>query len=248
MLNNQEFFDELSDQYDSMIPFEKAIEMKKKLFKNLLKGSNKTIADVGCGTGSDSLALVEMGYKVVSFDSSTKMLDKARLNARSRGLDLDSYHFGALEITDDFNGNFDIVISFGNTFANIETEIFQSSIKKCYDLLNEQGSLFIQVLNYDLILKEKKRIVNITENEEHFFIRFYDFIKNDVKFNILKFSKIDTKENKLMTTTVHPHTAKDFNNSILKAGFKSVKLFSDSNRNIFDVYTSKDLIIEAVKS
>ena len=248
MLSNQEFFDELSTQYDSMIPFEKAIELKKKTFKNLLKGSYTTIADIGCGTGSDSIALAEMGYKVKSFDPSFQMLEKAKLNAKNRGLALDSYQFGTSQIPDDFNGKFDIVISIGNTFANIERESFQSSIKKCYDLLNEQGSLFIQVLNYKLIIKEKKRIVNITESEKHFFIRFYDFEKDKINFNILKFSKANPKENNLITTTIHPYTAKDFNNSLLEAGFKSVKIIGDLNGAEFDENISKDLFIKAAKN
>jgi SAM-dependent methyltransferase len=231
-----------------MIPFEKAIDLKKKTFKNLLKGSYTTIADIGCGTGSDSLALAEMGYKVVSFDPSAQMLDKAKLNARSRGLNLDSYQFGASQIPDHFNSNYDIVISFGNTFANIETDSFQSSIKRCYDLLNEQGILFIQVLNYKMIIKEKKRIVNITESEENFFIRFYDFKEDDIKFNILKFSKANPKENNLITTSVIPYIAIDFNNSLLKTGFNSVKIYSDFNKNEFNEENSKDLFIEAVKN
>ena len=103
MLNNQEFFDELSVQYDSMIPFEKAIEMKKKLFKNILKDNPKAIADIGCGTGSDSLALAEMGYKVTSFDPSAKMLEKAKLNSNNKGLNIDCYQFGASHIPNDFN-------------------------------------------------------------------------------------------------------------------------------------------------
>ena len=114
--------------------------------------------------------------------------------------------------------------------------------------MNEQGSLFIQVLNYKMILKEKKRIVNITESEKHFFIRFYDFIKDEIKFNILKFSKADPKESNLITTAVHPYTSKDFNNSLIEAGFKSVKIYSDLSRNEFNENTSKDLFIEAVKN
>ncbi len=248
MLSNQDFFDELSVQYDSMIPFEKAVELKKKLFKNILRDNHKTIADIGCGTGSDSIALAEMGYNVKSFDPSAQMLDKAKLNANKRGLDLNSYQFGASQIPDDFNGKFDIVISIGNTFANIEKESFQPSVKKCYDLLKEQGSLFIQVLNYKLIIKENKRIVNITESEEHFFIRFYDFINDEIKFNILKFSKANPKENNLITTSVYPYSAKDFNNSLLEAGFKSIKLYSDANKNEFKEDTSKDLFIKAAKN
>jgi hypothetical protein len=98
-----------------------------------------------------------------------------------------------------------------------------------------------------MILKEKKRIVNITESSEHFFIRFYDFEEDEIKFNILKFSKANPKENSLITTTVHPYTAKDFNNSLLEAGFKSVKIYSDLNRNEFDENSSKDLFIEAAR-
>jgi len=41
MLNNQEFFHELSVQYDSMIPVEEAIKRKDELFKNLIKNSPK---------------------------------------------------------------------------------------------------------------------------------------------------------------------------------------------------------------
>ncbi|MBT8386499.1 MAG: class I SAM-dependent methyltransferase [Ignavibacteria bacterium] len=248
MLSNQDFFDEISDQYDTMIPFEKAVELKKKLFKNILKDNHKTIADIGCGTGSDSIALTEIGYNVESFDPSAQMIDKAKLNAKIRGIDINFHQFGASQIPDDFNRNFDTLISFGNTFANIERESFQPSIKKCYDLLKEQGSLFIQVLNYKLIIEEKKRIVNITESEKHFFIRFYDLEEENIKFNILKFSKANSQKNNLITTTVYPYSAKDFNNSLLVAGFKSVKIYSDLNLNEFDENSSKDLIIEAVKN
>ncbi len=51
MLNNQEFFDELSVQYDSMIPFEKAIERKKELFKNY----GKSEFDTGSSEGQIAL-------------------------------------------------------------------------------------------------------------------------------------------------------------------------------------------------
>jgi len=247
MLSSQEFFNELSVNYDSMIPFEKAIKMKKKLFKNILEENYKKIADIGCGTGSDSIALKEMDYNVVSFDPSDKMIDKAKLNAKNREIDLEIYQFGASQIPDNFNEKFDVVISFGNTFANIEQESFQSSIKKCYDLLKEQGNLFIQILNYKLILKEEKRIVNITESEQYFFIRFYDFEEENIKFNILKFSKANPKENNLITTTINPYLTKEFNNSLLEVGFKSVKTYSDFNRSEYDENNSKDLIIEAVK-
>lgn len=247
MLNNQEFFDELSAQYDSMIPFEKAIEQKEEVFKNLLKGNFKTIADVGCGTGSDSLALARLGYNVTSFDPSAKMLNKLKLNAKSCGLDLDSYQFGASQIPDDFNNKYDVVISFGNSFANVPANEFESSVCKCFSLLKEKGELYIQILNYEKILLEKKRIVRISSSEEKYFVRYYDFNENQVVFNILQFDKTNLTDHQLISTKIYPYSADDFTPVLKKAGFKTINYYGSFSFTPYDPQTSNDLIITSVK-
>ena len=40
-----------------------------------------SILDAGCGSGRDSLVFCQMGYQVVAFDASKKMVDAARLRA-----------------------------------------------------------------------------------------------------------------------------------------------------------------------
>ena len=247
MLNNQEFFDELSAQYDSMIPFEKAIKRKEELFQNIIKGSSKTIADIGCGTGSDSLALTRLGHKVTSFDPSAEMLNKARLNAESNGLNLDFYQFGASQIPDDFNDKFDIVISFGNSFANIPKDEFEGSVFKCFALLREEGELHIQILNYEKILLEKQKIVNITSSEKKYFVRYYDFNENHIVFNILQFDKTNPGDHHLISTKIYPYSADDFTPALKKAGFKTTKYHGSFNFTPFDPQTSNDLIITTVK-
>ena len=247
MLNNQEFFDELSVQYDSMIPFEKAIKRKEELFKNLLKDYSKTIADIGCGTGSDSLALASLGYRVTSFDPSAQMLNKARINAKSSGIDLDFYQFGTSQIPDDFNYKYNVVISFGNSFANIPTEEFESSVCKCYSLLKEKGELYIQILNYEKILLEKKRIVSITNSDDKYFVRYYDFNENKIVFNILQFNKSNPSDHQLISTKICPYSADDFTPVLKKAGFKSIDYYGSFNFTPFDPQKSNDLIITAVK-
>jgi ubiquinone/menaquinone biosynthesis C-methylase UbiE len=247
MLDNQEFFDELSVQYDSMIPFEKAIKRKEELFQNLIKGTSKTVADLGCGTGSDSLALTSLGNKVTSFDPSAQMLNKARINAKSSGLDFDSYQFGVSQIPDEFNGKYDVVISFGNSFANIPTDEFDSSVCKCFSLLREKGKLYIQILNYEKILLEKKKIVSITTGEEKYFVRFYDFNENHIVFNILQFDKAKPADHQLISTKIYSYSTDDFTMALKKAGFKTINYFGSFNFTPFDPQTSNDLIITAVK-
>lgn len=247
MLSNQEFFNELSSRYDSMIPFEKAVKRKEELFKSLLKTEIKTIADIGCGTGSDSIALARLGYTVTSFDPSTEMLNKLKLNAQSFEIKVDSYQFGAAQIPDDFNNKYDAVISLGNSFANIPLNEFESSVGKCFSLLKEKGELYIQILNYEKILLERKRIVSITTNRNIFFVRFYDFGENEVVFNVLQFDKKHPQDNKLISTEIHPYSANVFTKALKKAGFKSINYYSNFNLSPFDLNTSNDLIITAVK-
>lgn len=248
MLNNKEFYDNFAEDYSKMISFDDAIGKRKSLLNNIVLPKMKYATDLGCGTGIDSAALVQLALTVTGFDPSSEMIKQAKNNVGNTNLEIDFANFGISEIPAGFNKKFDLAISLGNTFANIERDSFQSSIKRCYDLLKEQGSLFIQILNYKMILKEKKRIVNVTESEEHFFIRFYDFMEEGIKFNILKFSKANPKENNLITTAVYPYSAKEFNNSLLEAGFKSVNIFSDLNGNGFDENSSKDLFIKAAKN
>ena len=248
MLSNKEFYDNFAEDYSKMISFDNAIEKRKSLLDNIVQPKVKNAADLGCGTGIDSAALAQLGLTVTGFDPSNEMIKQAKANAIKANMKIEFANYGISEIPAEFNNKFDLAISLGNTFANVEKDSFQSSIKRCYDLLKEQGMLFIQVLNYKMILKEKKRIVNITESEDHFFIRFYDFIKDEIKFNILKFSKTNPKENNLISTSVYPYSAKDFNNSLLEAEFKSVKIYSDLNGNEFDENLSKDLFIKAAKN
>ncbi|KAF5277914.1 hypothetical protein FQA39_LY06066 [Lamprigera yunnana] len=62
----------------------------RKYVLNLLKSKGcKRILDVACGTGVDSVMLVEEGYEVVSIDASDKMLKyalKTRWNRRKEPL------------------------------------------------------------------------------------------------------------------------------------------------------------------
>jgi ubiquinone/menaquinone biosynthesis C-methylase UbiE len=65
ILPNRAFYDELASDYDDMISFENAVEKKKKLFKNFLTSEMKASADIGCGSGVDSIALALSGLKVL---------------------------------------------------------------------------------------------------------------------------------------------------------------------------------------
>jgi hypothetical protein len=135
----------------------------------------------------------------------------------------------------------------GNTFANIPKEKFLTSLQRCYEILRPKGQLLIQVLNYHKILLEKQRIVNITEGEKGYFIRFYDFSGDELVFNVLSFVKSNPSDNKLISTNLYPHLVKDFAAGLKMAGFSKFQFYSDLKLTSFDEKFSKDLLIQAYK-
>ncbi len=57
ILPNEVFYDELASDYDDMISFKKTVEKKKNLLKNFVTDEMKSAADIGCGSGVDSISL-----------------------------------------------------------------------------------------------------------------------------------------------------------------------------------------------
>jgi len=129
----------------------------------------KTVADVACGTGIDSVMLLEEGFKVVSCDASDKML-KGALEERWRRRKEEAFDKWVikeanwltleedLESDDDVTDKtFDSVICCGNSFAHLPDfeggQLKQKiAIQQFYSLLKPGGILFIDHRNYDAIL------------------------------------------------------------------------------------------------
>ena len=247
ILENKEFFNQLAINYDLMIPFAEAVEKKMKVLEKIIPPGIKFAADLGCGTGTDSIALAKLSIKVNAFDPSLEMVNSARKNANTANKIVSFYNHSISEIPLDFNSKFNIVISFGNTFANVHNDELAASLERCFDLLRKGGTLFIQVLNYHKILSEGKRIVNITGSGADLFVRFYDFEKDHIVFNLLKVNKSKLSDHSLISTEVFPHLKNDFEASLAGMDFKTIEFYGDMQLNPFDREKSKDLIVRAFK-
>lgn len=135
---------------------------------NLLRQNGcKRILDVACGTGVDSIMLVEEGFEMVSIDASDKML-KYALKARWSRRKEPAFDRWVIEeanwitLHDDikhFIGDgFDAVICLGNSFAHLmdsfgdqrEQKQAVRNFEKC---VKPGGFLLIDHRNYDYIIK-----------------------------------------------------------------------------------------------
>lgn len=246
LLPSDTFYNSISDFYEKMIDFEKNLELRKDAYQRIFSEKGVS-ADIGCGIGLDSIALALNGHDVTAFDVSPKMIEEAKKNAAKYKVDIEAQTHSFASLPKRYNRRFNYVVSVGNTIAHLDNKQLERAIKKIYSLLLPGGKVFLHILNYGLIKKENKRINNIANRDGKIIIRFYDFRKNNLDFNILSFQQNSPKEFKLVTTKHYPHTKNEIEFYLKSAGFGKIKFMKNFTGEKFNSRNSKDMFIEAVK-
>jgi SAM-dependent methyltransferase len=241
----ESFYNDVSGIYEKMIDLEKNLTLRINAYKNLFSKPG-TAADLGCGIGLDSIALALNEHTVTSFDISSKMLEETKRNSEKHNVNLETELYSAELIPKSFNGKFNYVISVGNTIAHFDKQKLKKAAKRMYSILEPGGKLFLHILNYSTVIKYNKRINNIANRGGIVIIRFYDFNKTNIAFNILSFDTNSPKDFNLVTTTHYPHTKAEITSYLKEAGFFKIKCAKNFAGEKFTV-NSKDLFIEAVK-
>ena len=247
IISNKVFYDELAGDYDDMISFNKAIEKKKNILKNFIDPNTRNIADIGCGTGLDSIIFSKLNMNVDAFDPSGEMLNIAKINSKKMNSSIEIYNYQTDKIPDEFNNKFDLVVSLGNTFSNIPDDLLPNSLKRCYEILKTEGRLLLQVLNYKKIIENRERIINVNENEDKIFIRFYDFYEEQIVFNILTLNKKNLSERKLCSTKIYPYFVNNFESGLTRAGFSQIRFYGDLSLSEYLESQSANLVILSEK-
>jgi SAM-dependent methyltransferase len=246
LLNSKNFYNEISGFYGKMIDFEKNLELRIDSYKNIFANPGQA-ADIGCGIGLDSIALAINGHSVTSFDPSPDMIQQTKENAVKYKVNIKPSINSFQSISGKYNNKFDYVVSVGNTIAHLSLSELKNAFIKIYELLKPGGKTFLHILNYNLITRERRRINNIAVRDGQVIIRFYDFARTKIDFNILSFPVNQPKNFKLVKTIHYPHTKKQILFYLIKAGFTKIKLSNNFNGDRLELKSSKDIFIEAYK-
>lgn len=248
MLKSEDFYDYLSADYDGMINYDEALKKRQRALVPFISRLAGRAADLGCGTGIDSIALALNGFQVEGFDNSSGMLKKAKINAKRYGVKINFHKFSLDAIPESYYGRYAFITSLGNTLANLNPGNLNKVFNIISKLLTKGGRVLIQILNYDRILKEKERIVSITEYEDSIFVRFYDFPDNNVNFNILQFDRTNYRNKKLITTRLYPYCSDYIFSKLKESGISKLELFGDLEKSSYNQFTSKDIVIMGEKN
>ncbi len=234
------FYNNISASYDEMFNFEQDLKAAETIVTALKKRFPfRKALDIGCGTGSFTIALARKGITATGMDLSASMLAEARKNSLAYETDIDLVYSGMTEMSANITDKFDLIICMGNTLPHLlnKDDLF-TMLSSCRELLNPGGHLVFGLLNYDRILEKQERIVGITRNADHEFVRFYDFEEPYVNFNLLEIDwRANPPSHKLASTKLYPYTSSELESALKQNGFK--------NFNINIPQRSKSLLITA---
>lgn len=245
-MNSNKFYDSISGFYGKMIDFEKNLELRINAYKNIFPIPGHT-ADIGCGIGLDSIALAKNGHSVSAFDPSPNMIQKTIENAAKYNVNIITNVDSFSSISKNYFGKFDYVVAVGNTIAHLSKRDLKKAFYKIFKLLKPGGKVFLHILNYELIIREGRRINNIASRDGHIIIRFYDLNKTKVDFNILSFPVDKPKNFNLVTTHHYPHSKNVILSYLKHAGFSNIKLSRNFDGEKLEPKISKDIFVETYK-
>ncbi len=239
-----EFYDHLASDYDLMTNPGARFSKEQENFKEIIKRySIRTALDAGSGTGFHSLLLASFGVDVTAVDISGEMLSRLQKNASDTNYTISTVQSSFQTLGEVVTSTFDAVFCLGNTLAHIPKNELPEVLTIFKKLLNEHGVLVIQMLNYDLILNKRERIVNITERENKTFIRFYDFLGSTLGFNILTIGKQGTTiTHTLQTTELYPIKVAEMQEVVHSIGWNNIERYGSFALTPFDPEMSRDVI------
>ena len=221
------FYRSIAEVYNKIFPLNPGqVAFTNRAF---LQTGDVNLLDIGCGTGSLSLALSATFKTVVGIDLDEAMLEKARIT----GEDTDNLEFlrlDMLEIDPHFYPEkFDGIICYGNTLVHLSSlEQISLFLKKCLRLLTPGGKMLIQIINYDRILDQRINALPTVETNDIQYIRNYHY---NADMHLIDFETILTikEKNQIIMNRVplFPVRKSEIEAALLDAGFSNLNFFGN---------------------
>lgn len=231
------FYQSIARYYDRIFPVGPA---QCELLLDLAGPGSSRVLDIACGTGGYSRELFLSGHEVVAIDNDPAMVQLAR--DKTPGLDV---RLMPMEALDCIEGGFDVIFCIGNSIVHLEDQAaIDHFVKDAYDLLHTDGTLLIQLVNYDRILSQNIAGLPTIDHNDLVFERHYHIHHGKIDFHTYLHTEDGRLENH---QPLYPVKTEDLIESFEKAGFIGIQIFENFYGDSFDINTSMFLIILATK-
>lgn len=149
-----QFYDQLAPYYKYVYQdWDASVTRQARILDEVIREfsqiSAKTLLDVSCGIGTQSIGLARLGYQVSASDLSSGEIEKAKIETQKAGLAINFQVADMREVKEVFPGPFDVVISCDNSIPHLLTDAdILLAFKQFYQCTKEGGLCLVSVRDY----------------------------------------------------------------------------------------------------
>ena len=249
------FADKFAELYvstlEELIPssIEDADGLEKIFNENDVPGDG-LVLDLACGIGRHSTALAQKGYRVIGLDISEIFLERARILAEERGVDVE-FRRGDMrsveEHLQDHAGRFDAVINMFTSLGYYDRETDLDIIRQLHALTKPGGILVIDIANRDWIIKnfEEKDVQYHEDGRVQTIERHFDLedsrIHNTWRFYVKQGE--DLKHQETFHVDHILYSLHELKHLIQKAGWKYKVCYGEFDLSPFEMYSRRMILV-----
>lgn len=231
--------------YDDIFPLNE--EVYSFIREDLVPGDK--VLDVACGTGTYSIPLRKEGILACGLDLEESMIERAEEKSLEEGITSDFVVSNMLNIDLVSDGDLRRIYIIGNSLVHLKSmDEVRSFLTISYELLNDNGDLIIQIINYDRILEMGIDHLPSIEvpGKGITFERNYNF---DMSSNSIEFASRLSVGDMTKESSVYllPIRKDDLVSELKNVGFKDIAVFGSYKKDPL-TEGSMALIIKATKS
>ena len=231
----KEFYDELSPFYHLIFQdWEVSIERQANILDGIIKsewGHNvSTIVDVSCGIGTQAIGLARLGYDVDASDLSPKEIERAKEEAKKRGLDI---NYSVSDMRNSFvhhSKEFDVLISCDNSVPHLLSDLdILNAFKEFYRCIKPGGGCLITLRDYENEERDGIQVkpygVRVDQGIKYIIFQTWEFHDDiyDLSMYFIRDDGARQAETKIFRSQYYVVTVSKIVELMREAGFKGAK-------------------------
>ena len=160
----ERFYNQLSPYYkyifqDWNASVERQAILLDEVFREYFGGRVHSILDAACGIGTQCIGLAQKGYTLTAADISPGEIEKARLEASKRKLDIAFHVADMRNLQQTFQTKFDLVIACDNAVPHLLSDYeIRQAFQQFYQITSDSGGCLISVRDYDAMERGGRKL------------------------------------------------------------------------------------------
>jgi len=166
--------------------FDRKVDEQKALLKGLgiEAGDDAAAVDLGCGSGFQTFALADLGYKVISIDNSGTLL--AELNERMGEQPIRTHEAELLDFTAHVPEPVDLIVCMGDTLPHLPSvDDVTALFGQCFDATAPNGRLVLTFRDLRHELEGLDRFIPLRSSSDKIMTCFLEYEEETVKVHDL---------------------------------------------------------------